>query len=147
VADGKIQWIIIEYLKCVTFPPENSHPANYWNKGKNPNRRKFLALWALCRSLCQGNGGHTAKMMLVNYSDAVYTDPQSKVRVMWVKNATEEAIETEGEEVIPFTEWQKRFQAYNTNKPGSTWEALALLTSTAPTQASSAAWNATKVAT
>jgi len=55
--DGK--WIIIEFLKCDTVRPFDSHPNRYWYK----NSQKFISLFNLKESL-------NAKLFLVNYEDS-----------------------------------------------------------------------------
>src|SRR5208283_2456488 len=52
--DGK--WVILEFLKCDTVRPFDSHPNRYWFK----NSQKFLSLWAVTTKL-------DATLYLVNY--------------------------------------------------------------------------------
>lgn len=61
-ADG---FILIEFLRCVTVRPFNSHPNRYWNYGmaKIGNKNKFLALWNLAQKT-------NSKLILINYEDS-----------------------------------------------------------------------------
>lgn len=52
-------WIVIEFLKCDTVRPHQSHPRRYWNK----NWRKFASLWTITKAL-------RGKLYLVNYEDS-----------------------------------------------------------------------------
>ncbi len=58
-------FIIIEFLRCLTIRPFESHPNRYWNYGtvKTGNKNKFLALW----NIAQKTG---SKLILVNYEDS-----------------------------------------------------------------------------
>lgn len=51
-------WVIIEFLRCITVKPTESHPNRYWYK----NWRKFVTLWEVTKKL-------EGKLFLVNYSD------------------------------------------------------------------------------
>ena len=52
-------WLIIEFLKCDTVRPFDSHPNRYWFK----NSQKFISLWQLKNDL---NG----QLVLINYEDS-----------------------------------------------------------------------------
>ena len=58
-------FVIIEFLRCLTVRPFESHPNRYWNYGtaKTGNKNKFLALW----NIAQKTG---SKLILVNYEDS-----------------------------------------------------------------------------
>lgn len=55
--DGK--WVVLEFLKCDTVRPFNSHPNRYWYK----NSQKFLSLWNLVTTL-------KGELYLVNYENS-----------------------------------------------------------------------------
>ncbi len=52
-------YYVIEFLKCETVRPNNSHPNRYWFK----NKQKFISLWEITKKL-EGN------LFLVNYEDS-----------------------------------------------------------------------------
>lgn len=58
-------FVIIEYLRCISVRPFNSHPNRYWdyNQGKIGNKQKFIALWDLAQAT-------NSKLFLVNYEDS-----------------------------------------------------------------------------
>lgn len=58
-------FVIVEFLRCLTVRPFESHPNRYWNYGteKTGNKNKFLALW----NIAQKTG---SKLILVNYEDS-----------------------------------------------------------------------------
>lgn len=58
-------FVIVEFLRCLTVRPFESHPNRYWNYGKEKtgNKNKFLALW----KIAQKTG---SKLILVNYEDS-----------------------------------------------------------------------------
>jgi len=49
-------WVIIEFLKCDTVRPFDSHPNRYWFK----NSQKFISLWDLRNDL-------KGELVLINY--------------------------------------------------------------------------------
>lgn len=55
----KGQYHVIEFLKCDTVRPNDSHPRRYWFK----NSQKFISLWDIT-SMLKG------KLFLVNYEDS-----------------------------------------------------------------------------
>ena len=58
-------FVIVEFLRCLTVRPFESHPNRYWNYGmaKTGNKNKFLALWNLAQKT-------DSKLILVNYEDS-----------------------------------------------------------------------------
>ena len=52
-------WVIVEFLKCISVRPFDSHPNRYWFK----NSQKFISLWNL---KCDLKG----RLILVNYEDS-----------------------------------------------------------------------------
>jgi hypothetical protein len=117
VTEGRILWTIIEMLKCNTVPPEASHPRFYWET----NKRKFLSLWALCKSLQHGNVD--ARLVLVNFRDEF-----SLVKRFYVTGMSEAQIIVDERPPETFENWAKAFRRFNKFKRGATWDALPLLT-------------------
>lgn len=118
VENGKVRWTLIEFLKCDTVSPEVSHPRFYWN-GTTANRKKFLSLWAMCLSLRRPNVD--SRLLLINYQDE-----QSKVKILEVEAATDEAISTL-DKTMSFDEWKQWFSNFNATKVGATWDVLKLI--------------------
>jgi hypothetical protein len=58
-------FIVIEFLRCVTVRPFNSHPNRYWDyvPEKIGNKNKFIALWNIAQKT-------KSKLILVNYEDS-----------------------------------------------------------------------------
>ena len=93
-----------------------------------------LSLWTVVKTFQKA--GFEAELILVNYDD-----DREFVKIMRVQDINVDAEspwEYEGEpvpgtknwvvtkdEVIPFAEFQVRFQTFNDKKKGETWEALA----------------------
>ncbi|CAO3449058.1 hypothetical protein [Azospirillum largimobile] len=137
LSDGSWKFVIFEFLKADSIPPENSHPNYYWFK----NKRKFLSLWALAKALRRG--GFHVDLLLVNYDDA-----RTKVKIMKVNNVDENStdviraartnqygqpvseirrwVDTD-DEIMSFSDFKSRFKNYNNNKNGDTWELLGIL--------------------
>ena len=53
------KYYILEFLKCETVRPNNSHPNRYWFK----NKQKFISLWEITKKL-------DGILYLVNYEDS-----------------------------------------------------------------------------
>lgn len=132
---GGWRWVVYEFLKAETMPPEKSHPNYYWHK----NKRKFLSLWAVIKTLRKA--GYQADLILLNYAE----DRTKKVKEMRVLDIKEQAdniirkaytvdgkrhpeikenVQTTDEKVMLFEEWKQRFRHFNDNKKGETWELL-----------------------
>lgn len=59
-------FIIIEFLRCITVRPFDSHPNKYWNYNqldKRGNKFKFISLWALAQKT-------NSQLVLINYEDS-----------------------------------------------------------------------------
>ena len=52
-------WVVLEFLKCDTVRPFESHPRRYWFK----NKQKFISLWELTTDL-------KGILYLINYEDS-----------------------------------------------------------------------------
>ncbi len=67
--DGLIRlkggFLIIEFLRCITVRPFESHPNRYWDytAEKVGNKNKFLALWKLAQKT-------SSQLILINYEDS-----------------------------------------------------------------------------
>lgn len=72
-------FILIEFLRCITVRPFESHPNRYWDYGeaKIGNKNKFLALW----NLAQKTG---SRLILVNYEDS-----REQFRIIEVKGLSD----------------------------------------------------------
>lgn len=135
--DGIWRFVIFEFLKAVSVPPEKSHPNYYWYK----NQRKFLSLWTIAKVF--ERAGFKADLYLVNYRDN-----QSYIKLMKVvdinPNATEivryHDVDSSGrnireirkwlvteDRVCSYQEFKKRFRSFNDTKNGDTWELLSEL--------------------
>lgn len=57
-------FVVIEFLRCVTVRPFNSHPNRYWDyvPDKIGNKNKFIALWNIAQKT-------NSKLILINYED------------------------------------------------------------------------------
>ena len=53
------EWVVLEFLKCDTVRPFDSHPNRYWFK----NSQKFISLWNLKQDL-------DGKLILINYENS-----------------------------------------------------------------------------
>lgn len=135
--DGTWRFVMYEFLKAVSVPPENSHPNYYWYK----NQRKFLSLWTIAKVF--EKAGFKADLYLVNYRDN-----QSLVKLMKVVDINPDATEivrrqgvdrfgktvreirkwvvTE-DEVVSYQEFKTGFKSFNDTKNGDTWEMLSEL--------------------
>ena len=133
---GEWRWVVYEFLKAepTAPPPHKSHPNYYWHM----NKRKFLSLWALVCTLRKA--GCLADLILINYAN----DRTLGVKEMLVETIDEypsdvfrEESSSEGETKPPlmnhvvtknqcmtFNEFKTKFQNFNHDKKGNTWEIL-----------------------
>ena len=94
--DGKYH--VIEFLKCDTVRPFQSHPNRYWYK----NKQKFISLWDISKKL-------EATLYLVNYEDS-----REQFKVIKVKKILEnEGIVDEDERKWDFNQFQGWFVGLN----------------------------------
>ena len=125
--------MIFEFLK---FESEHisfvdSHPNRYWNK----NKRKFLSLWALTKSLSEAN--FNAQLWLVNYDEErekiklmKVRDIQTETDHKWLCNGKETNHPNHiisNDTVMSFNEFKEKFQKFNLEKEGDSWEILEYL--------------------
>jgi hypothetical protein len=131
---GQWRWVVYEFLKAESIPPQISNPNYYWHK----NSRKFLSLWALVNTLRRA--GYFADLILVNYAD----DRSLGVKEMIVQSIELNPTEVFREESniagvhkprlmrhvvskdtsMSFEDFKTKFVAFNDNKKGDTWEIL-----------------------
>jgi len=102
-------WTIIEFLKCETVLPKDSHPNRYWFK----NWRKFSAIWKLVKAL----GG---TFFYVNYSD---DKNQTFVvsRVIEMEVGEKGRIVEEDRKNVAFRELKEWYKEEINGKPGKLW--------------------------
>ena len=100
--DGR-GWVVVEFLKCETVTPVNSHPNRYWWK----NSQKFINLWNLATDL-------DGELVLVNYEEN-----HEDFKVIKVKDLDEDdGIQDERIEKMSFEEFQEYFVALNEDARG-----------------------------
>jgi len=87
----------VEFLRCDTVRPFDSHPNRYWHK----NMRKFLSLWELAEAL-------DGELVLVNYEDS-----REQFRVLEVEAVDESGIRRATSRELDFQEVQAYFKELN----------------------------------
>ena len=96
-------WIILEFLKCDTVRPFESHPNRYWFK----NSQKFKSLWNLKKDL---NG----ELILINYEDS-----REQFLIIKVKEIDEvKGITNEEKTKMNFKEFKEFFIGLNRKARG-----------------------------
>ena len=90
-------YYVLEFLKCDTIRPFNSHPRRYWFK----NKQKFLSLWEITTKL----GG---RLYLVNYEDS-----REQFKVIQVLDLDESGIKEEIVNLWDFAQFKVWFKALN----------------------------------
>ena len=93
----KDTYYVLEFLKCDTVRPFNSHPRRYWFK----NSQKFLSLWDITTKL----GG---RLYLVNYEDS-----REHFKVIRVLSMDQTGIKEEQVKLWNFDQFKKWFKALN----------------------------------
>lgn len=95
-------WVILEFLKCDTVRPFNSHPNRYWDK----NKQKFLSLGRLAEHL-------EGELVLVNYEDS-----RDQFRVIEVKEMDETGITKQEKIKMDLEEFRDYFKDLNRQARG-----------------------------
>lgn len=96
-------WLIMEFLKCDTVRPFESHPNRYWFK----NSQKFISLWNLKKDL-------KGELVLVNYEDS-----REQFLIIKVKNIDNyRGIVDEEKIEMNFEEFKKYFVGLNRKARG-----------------------------
>jgi len=72
-------FVVLEFLRCITVRPFNSHPNRYWDyvPDKIGNKNKFLALWNIAQKT-------KSRLILVNYEDS-----REQFKIIEVKRLSE----------------------------------------------------------
>jgi len=91
-------WILFDFLRCVSVPPQKSHPNRYWFK----NSRKFNNLW----NLAQAPEG---QLYLVNYAD----DHDLGVRLIQVQDIDKQGVCEENIKNMDWETFQGWFRTLN----------------------------------
>ena len=100
--DGK--YYVLEFLKCDTVRPNNSHPNRYWFK----NKQKFISLWKITQKL-------EGELFLINYEDS-----REQFKIIKVLDLDEEkGILEEEIQKKDFDEFKKWFQNLNKKALGN----------------------------
>jgi len=90
-------YYVLEFLKCDTVRPFNSHPRRYWFK----NKQKFLSLWDITKKL-------EGRLYLVNYEDS-----REQFKVIRVLELNEHGIQREIVKLWNFDQFKVWFKALN----------------------------------
>ena len=91
-------WILFDFLRCVSVPPQQSHPNRYWFK----NSRKFQSLWRLAQPL-------DGTLYLVNYGD----DRDLGVRLIHVQDMDLKGVSEENIKNMDWKDFQGWFKTMN----------------------------------
>lgn len=94
-------FVVLEFLRCISVRPFNSHPNRYWNyvHDKIGNKNKFLALWNIAQKT-------NSKLFLVNYEDS-----REQFKIIEVKGLDEKRkIYDEVITKMDFDKFKKWFQ-------------------------------------
>jgi len=91
------KYTVIEFLKCETVRPFDSHPKRYWHL----NSQKFKSLWEIALKL-------EADLFLVNYEDS-----REQFKVIKVKKLDQSGITEEEFVQWNFPQFKKWFQKLN----------------------------------
>lgn len=100
-------WVVIEFLKCETVRPYESHPKRYWRK----NWRKFAALWAIVNKL-------EGELWLVNYEDS--REQFSVIHVLEMDPSATGGITQEQRTDTNFNSFRAWYRRLN-DEPGRLW--------------------------
>lgn len=92
------KYTVIEFLKCETVRPFESHPKRYWHL----NSQKFKSLWAIASKL-------EADLFLVNYEDSREQFKVIKVKALSDNGITEEV--SVNWNFLQFKAWFKKLNA------------------------------------
>ena len=91
------KYYILEFLKCETVRPNNSHPNRYWFK----NNQKFISLWEITKKL-------DGILYLVNYEDS-----RDQFKVIKVLKINETGITDEISKEWNFSQFKSWFKELN----------------------------------
>ena len=91
------RYVVLEFLKCDSVRPYNSHPNRYWFK----NSQKFISLWQITKKL-------EGSLFLINYEDS-----REQFKVIEVIKLTRDGIIKENTWKLTFDEFKNWFQKLN----------------------------------
>jgi len=98
------KYYVLEFLKCDTVRPNDSHPNRYWFK----NKQKFISLWNITQKL-------EGELFLINYEDS-----REQFKIIKVLDLDEEkGILKEEIQKKDFNEFKKWFQNLNRKALGN----------------------------
>jgi len=100
IPNGK--WVILEFLKCDTVRPFDSHPNRYWFK----NSQKFISLWKLKQDL-------DGDLFLINYEGS-----RDQFLVIEVLELNNKRIIKENKTEMTFSEFKDFFIRLNKRARG-----------------------------
>lgn len=90
-------YYVLEFLKCDTVRPNDSHPRRYWHK----NKQKFISLWEITQKL-------EGMLFLVNYEDS-----REQFKVIKVLDLNNSGIVQEEIKKWNFDDFKKWFKSLN----------------------------------
>ena len=99
--EGK--YYVLEFLKCDTVRPYDSHPSRYWRI----NKQKFLSLWKITKKL-------DGYLFLVNYEDS-----REQFKIIKVIDLNADGIQIEEVYLWNFTQFKDWFKALNNHSTES----------------------------
>jgi hypothetical protein len=88
---------VLEFLKCDTVRPNDSHPQRYWKK----NKQKFISLWEITTKL-EGD------LYLINYEAS-----REQFKIIKVIELNESGIQKEIIRKWDFDKFKKWFKGLN----------------------------------
>ena len=91
------KYIVLEFLKCETVRPNDSHPKRYWFK----NAQKFISLWHITQKL-------EGILYLINYEDS-----REQFKLIKVLALDENGIQKEEIALWDFKKFSEWFQLLN----------------------------------
>ena len=91
------KYIVLEFLKCDTVRPNDSHPKRYWFK----NSQKFISLWHITQKL-------EGVLYLINYEDS-----REQFKLIKVLALDENGIQKEEIKLWDFKNFSEWFQLLN----------------------------------
>ena len=93
----KGKYHVLEFLKCDTIRPNDSHPKRYWFK----NKQKFISLWEITQKL-------EGVLYLINYENS-----REQFKVIKVLELNEVGINKEKIKIWSFSEFKEWFKSLN----------------------------------
>lgn len=90
-------YYVLEFLKCETVRPNNSHPRRYWFK----NSQKFISLWEITQKL-------DGVLYLINYEES-----REQFKIIKVLDLNDQGIVVEVIKKWKFEEFKRWFKSLN----------------------------------